>query len=207
MAGTSSAKTHSCAGARPRRNSFCEDTALLIHNRLPDPLRKRVLRLIGKGAVVVGQVRIALTNAAASGDRRPTLLHGREAAESYSARTVIDAAVLARARGSGCRHGNPSQRERRSGGRGGYFQKSCFIFLSLCVLGSVPRFHTWDVRDISAIDARRKQKNSLRRLTNGRNEHVSREMQYDHHSIIRPGRHVASLAEAYTEVLCHFLWR
>src|SRR5216683_2113401 len=85
--------------------------------------------------------------------------------------------------------------------------KSCFIFLSLCVLGSVPRFHTWDVRDISAIDARRKQKNSLRRLTNGRNEHVSREMQYDHHSIIRPGRHVASLAEAYTEVLCHFLWR
>src|SRR6266852_913066 len=192
MAGTSSAKTHSCAGARPRRNSFCEDTALLIHNRLPDPLRKRVLRLIGKGAVVVGQVRIALTNAAASGDRRPTLLHGREAAESYSARTVIDAAVLARA---------------RSGGRGGYFQKLFHLSLSLCVLGSVPRFHTWDVRDISAIDARRKQKNSLRRLTNGRNEHVSREMQYDHHSIIRPGRHVASLAEAYTEVLCHFLWR
>jgi len=133
MAGTSSAKTHSCAGARPRRNRFCEDTALLIHNRLPDPLRKRVLRLIGKGAVVVGQVRIALTNAAASGDRRPTLLHGREAAESYSARTVLDAAVLARARGSGCRHGNPSQRERRSGGRGGYFQKLSSFSLCVCV--------------------------------------------------------------------------
>jgi feruloyl esterase len=123
------AKTHFCAGARPLRNRFCEDTAPLMHNRLPDPRRQRVLRLIGKGAVVVGQVRIVLTNAAASGDRRPTLLHGREAAGSYSARTVIDAAILTRARGSGCRHCNPSQRERRSG----YSQKLFHLSLSVCV--------------------------------------------------------------------------
>jgi hypothetical protein len=44
------------------------------------------------------------------------------------------------------------------------------------VLGFSSKSHTWDVRDISAIDARRKQKNSLGRLTNGRNARVSHVM-------------------------------
>ena len=99
---------------------------------MPDALRKRVLWLISKGAAVVGQERIAHTDAVASGDRRPTLLHCREAADSYCARTVFLAAKLARVRVGRCRHRNPSQRERRSGGRGGYFQK-LFHLLSLCV--------------------------------------------------------------------------
>lgn len=50
---------------------------------MPDALRKRVLWLIGKGAAVVGQERIAHTDAVASGDRHPTLLHCREAADSH----------------------------------------------------------------------------------------------------------------------------
>jgi hypothetical protein len=173
MAGTSSPKTR-CALVPDHDAIVLRRYGLLITDRSPDALRKRVLRLIGKGAAVVGQERIALTNAAASGDRRSTLLDGREAAESYSARTVVDAAILAGARGSRCRHRNPSQRDRCSGGRGSYFQK--LFHLSLCVLGFSSKSHTWDVRDISAIDARRKQKNSLGRLTNGRNARVSHVM-------------------------------
>src|SRR5882757_6621147 len=84
MAGTSSPKTR-CALVPDHDAIVLRRYGLLITDRSPDALRKRVLRLIGKGAAVVGQERIALTNAAASGDRRSTLLDGREAAESYSA--------------------------------------------------------------------------------------------------------------------------
>src|SRR5579871_5494913 len=81
------------AGARPRRNRFCENTVLSIHNRMFDVLRTRVLRLIGKGIAVVGQERIALTDAVASGDRGLALLHRRKTADLRCARTVFDTAI------------------------------------------------------------------------------------------------------------------
>jgi hypothetical protein len=101
-----------------------------IPDRLAGPMRRSMLWLIGQGVAAVGQKRIPVAIAAASGGHRLALLQGGEAAAPHSGGDVL-AAILSC--GSRRRHRGKGQCEQRRGRCCGDLQKLFHVVLPVLV--------------------------------------------------------------------------
>ena len=89
-----------------------------------------VLRLIGERVATIGQERVPVTIAAATGGHRLALLQGGKTAAAHPRSDVL-AAILARTGRGWRRHGDECQGEQRRGRCAGHFQNRFHLVFSL----------------------------------------------------------------------------